>query len=127
MMRRCYDPNYTGYALYGGRGIEVCKSWHAINNFIADMDSTYSPGLTLDRIDNNKGYCKKNCRWVTLTEQARNKRHIKLYTLNGESKLISEWAKIAGISQSMLYGRLKKGESLESAMQPGDRRKRKRG
>ena len=75
MRKRCNDPNNKFAYRYCNRGIKVCREWNdhfepfyewAINNGYAD-------DLTIDRIDNDKGYCPENCRWVSLDEQARNK------------------------------------------------------
>ena len=76
MKERCYKPYSPKYPLYGGRGITACNEW--IDDFPAfrdwAMDNGYQDHLTLDRIDNNKGYMPQNCRWSTPSEQNRNRR-----------------------------------------------------
>lgn len=73
MHQRCNNPMATQYKDYGGRGIKVCASWKVYENFLADMGEA-PEGHSLDRINNNKGYCKENCRWATAKQQAQNRR-----------------------------------------------------
>ena len=74
MHQRCYNINNPSYKEYGARGIDIDLYWHNIDNFIKDMFPSYKQGLSLDRINNNSGYSKSNCRWVTQTIQSRNTR-----------------------------------------------------
>ncbi len=75
MMSRCNYKGDKDYPNYGGRGIKVCKEWvEDFINFYKDMEGSYQKGLTLDRIDNELGYFKDNCRWATPKQQARNRR-----------------------------------------------------
>jgi hypothetical protein len=76
MMRRCYESAAESYSRYGGAGIEVCPSWHAFENFFADM-GIRPEGTTLDRKDGSKNYEPENCRWSTPEQQAQNRRKIK--------------------------------------------------
>ena len=76
MMGRCNNDRKKSYKDYGARGITVCEDWHNIANFINDMYPSFIEGLTLDRIDNNLGYYKENCRWVTRNIQMRNTRKL---------------------------------------------------
>lgn len=78
MVHRCNNPKCKYYKDYGGRGITVCDRWLSIENFIEDMYPTFIEGLTLDRKDNNLGYHKDNCRWVTKNIQARNTRTLRI-------------------------------------------------
>lgn len=72
MMSRCYKHTNKRYEHYGAKGITVCEEWHNIKNFINDMDASYKSNLSLDRIDNKKGYYKENCRWTDITTQNQN-------------------------------------------------------
>ncbi len=73
MRQRCNNTNDKAYKNYGGRGIMVCHRWQKFENFFEDM-GVCPTGFTLERIDNDKGYQKNNCKWATRLEQARNKR-----------------------------------------------------
>lgn len=74
MLSRCHNQNNSAYKDYGGRGITVCKEWlHSFEHFFRDTGQK-PVGLTLERIDNNLGYFKNNCKWATCVEQNRNQR-----------------------------------------------------
>jgi hypothetical protein len=131
MKGRCDNPNITNYARYGGRGITYQETWKNFKNFIEDMGKMPSSSMELDRIDNDGNYCKENCRWATRKEQTRNrggKRATRLYTFNGKTMCIADWAKEIGITAASLQKRLNKNWPLEIALSPekhdgGDRSK----
>ena len=77
MLDRCTNPEHKSYKDYGGRGIMVCDEWLSIINFIDWCEHTYIEGMTLDRIDNDKGYSPDNCRWADRTIQSINQRIMK--------------------------------------------------
>lgn len=78
MVYRCHDENSSKYHNYGGRGIEVCAEWKNDKRMFYDwsMLNGYKDHLTIDRINNDLGYGPENCRWITMTDQGRNKRDI---------------------------------------------------
>ena len=115
MHRRCNDPTRPEYYRYGGRGIAVCERWMKYENFLADMGEK-PDGLSLDRIDNDKGYSKENCRWATQTQQCRNTRRNILLTFCGMTKPLPEWAEITGISQPVIRERIKAGWPIEKTL-----------
>jgi predicted XRE-type DNA-binding protein len=83
MVRRCHSKSHHAFKDYGARGITVCDKWRKFEGFFEDMG--YQPsGLTIERINNDLGYSKENCKWATVTEQARNRRATKL----DESKVV---------------------------------------
>lgn len=73
MIQRCTNPNNPAWEYYGGRGISVCDRWLTFANFIADM-GLRPAGLTLERMDNDKGYSPDNCKWATRKAQMLNRR-----------------------------------------------------
>ncbi len=79
MKSRCYNPKYKQYEEYGGRGITVCEEWLDTKNFLDWCETTHpnTEGVSLDRIDNDKGYSPENCRWADKTTQAINQRIMK--------------------------------------------------
>lgn len=75
--KRCFNKTDPAYARYGGRGITMCPEWAtSFETFWADMCPRPSPDLSLDRLDNDKGYSKENCRWATSSEQRLNSRAV---------------------------------------------------
>lgn len=115
---RCSKPSNPQYADYGGRGITVCSDWEDYTVFRDwALANGYSKELSIDRIDNNKGYCPSNCRWTTARTQANNTRKTRFLTYKDETHSVSEWARLLGIKQSTLNMRLNKyGWSVEDAL-----------
>lgn len=77
MMKRCYSEKDISFPYYGARGITVCKDWHYFKIFLKDMGDKPSEYHSLDRIDNDLGYSKYNCRWATRSQQCDNRRVFK--------------------------------------------------
>lgn len=72
---RCHNPSNRKYPLYGGRGIRMCAEWmHSFEIFFAEVGPRPAPGLSLDRIDGERGYEPGNCRWATIQQQNINRR-----------------------------------------------------
>ncbi|MCR4286169.1 MAG: hypothetical protein NUW00_04715 [Candidatus Kaiserbacteria bacterium] len=74
LKQRCKNKKNPGYKNYGGRGITYTRRWEDFVNFLVDMGIKPDKTLSIDRIDNDGPYCKKNCRWATAKQQQNNKR-----------------------------------------------------
>lgn len=116
MIQRCTNINNTEYKNYGNRGIRVCERWTKFVNFLADMGEPQTSRHSLDRIDNNKGYNKLNCRWATPKQQARNKQNNRLITFNNKTQCLAAWAEDMGIAQRLIWKRLSRGWSPKRAL-----------
>ena len=120
MKKRCYNSNDKAYNYYGGRGIKVCDEW--LNDFQTfydwSMNNGYNEHLTIDRIDVNGNYEPNNCRWVDYKIQNRNSRHNTLFTIDGETRCLSEWCEILNLNYKNVLARVTRynwsiGEALE--------------
>ena len=124
MKRRCNTPSDSAYARYGGKGIKVCQEWN--DSYMAfyewAMETGYKPGLTIDRIDNAKGYSPDNCRWATIAQQNRNYSRNHLITYNGRTQCVADWAIELGINGTTILFRLKSGKPIERVLDKRDGR-----
>ena len=124
MKQRCQNRNAGGWHHYGGRGIAVCERWkYSFANFLEDMGPR-PPGTSLDRIDNNGGYSKANCRWATIKTQLRNTRKNKIITTSAGSYCVAEWAERTGIPVKTLMERVNAKWSPEDCLYPKSKSKK---
>lgn len=103
--------------LYKRRNITISDEWQFFVNFLADMGER-PEGTTLDRIDNNQGYFKENCRWANSKVQARNKFTNHFLEINGISKCLVDWAKEFNLPTTTFYRRFHRGERGEFILRP---------
>lgn len=115
MRQRCLNPNNPAYKNYGGRGITIDPAWDTFDQFLADMGEA-PDGMSIERIDNDKGYSPDNCKWATRLEQGRNTRKCHPVTFKGVTKTIAEWAEQYGIGKSTLSQRIRNGWDMERAL-----------
>jgi hypothetical protein len=113
---RCNNKKVKSYKDYGERGITYCREWETFNGFFNNLPDGYSNNLTLDRIDNNKGYSKENCRWVDKKTQANNRRTNRIVTINNETKTLQQWINHLNLKTSTVSMRLHYGWSVEKAL-----------
>ncbi len=112
---RCLNPKNSHFHRYGGRGITVCDRWlESYSNFLEDMGRRPSPGHSLDRENNDLGYCKENCRWADIDTQSNNK--ATAVEFNGKRQSLEKWGREIGISGSTLIRRIKRGWSIEKTL-----------
>lgn len=117
MIDRCERPANKAWPDYGGRGIKVCARWrNGFPAFLEDMGKKPSKQYSIDRKDNDGNYEPGNCRWATSKEQNNNKRSNRLICARGETKTLTEWARISGRTAGTIWARLARGLSAEVAI-----------
>lgn len=116
MKRRCRDATRENAKYYADKGISYDPAWEDFEAFLADM-GVRPDGLTLDRIDNEKGYEKANCRWSTPKQQTRNRGNVRLATIDGVTKPLATWCEERGLPYGAVLQRIDHhGWSVEKAL-----------
>lgn len=116
---RTTNPNRVDANHYFNKGIKCSDEWfNSFEQFLWDMGLSPSSSHSIDRINNDLGYSKDNCRWATQKEQCSNRGEFNLvFTYNGESKVLKAWADFFGIKYGTLYTRIQRdGMSFEEAI-----------
>jgi len=106
MKERC-SPGGTSCHNYYDRGIRVCERWNDFLAFYEDM-GVRPKGMTLERIDNSKGYSPENCRWATQKEQMRNTRKSLYVMFEGERINFAALVEKTGINYMRLWKLMRK-------------------
>ena len=103
MRYRCLNDKH-----YIKKNISVCKEWNNFDNFFNDLWNEFSihykihgRNTQLDRTDNDGGYSKTNCRWVTQRQNLDNRGN--LFKFKG--KTLTDWSKVLNIKRSTLAQR----------------------
>jgi hypothetical protein len=118
MIQRCHNPKHARFADYGGKGIEVCERWREdFRAFLSDMGER-PDGMTIDRIDNQLGYERGNCRWATTLQQQRNLRATQFLTVGTVTKSLNEWSDDCGVRVDHLKWRIRNGWAPERVILP---------
>jgi hypothetical protein len=129
LKQRCYNLKSTFYKNYGGRGITVCdewldsemydgrstKGWIAFKNWA--LSNGYADDLTIDRIDNSKGYCPENCHWVIMRTQQNNRRSNRLVTFKGKTQSLANWCRELNLNYDTIKCRIKRNWTVEKAFE----------
>lgn len=115
MIRRCSNPKCKRYKDYGGKGIKVCAEWENSFESFANwaISNGYSDKLTIDRINNDDGYCPNNCKWSTYQEQNFNKRNTVHVTYQDKIYTLLEIATIFNIPYKNVRDRYYKGWPID--------------
>lgn len=116
MKQRCYYTNSQNYERYGGSGIKICKEWlDDFSNFKNwSIDNGYNENLSIDRINNKKGYHPNNCRWVDAKTQTRNRSITKRAVFQGRLMTLGEISEITGMSLSKVHYMHKQGKKIDA-------------
>ena len=124
MKNRCNNISSTEYKNYGGRGIIYDERWEEFENFYEDMGKSYEEHVTefgekdttIDRINVDGNYCKDNCKWSSIDEQANNKTTSHYITVDGKTKTAMQWSKISKVPFRTILSRLKRNWSTKDAI-----------
>jgi hypothetical protein len=115
LRQRCANTNNTSYKDYGGRGIIVCKEWENYVVFHSwAVNSDYHEGLEIDRIDSNGNYCPDNCRWVSHTVNADNRRTVFHYEYQGKTYNAKRLSLLLGYCEDYVSCMLRLGKKIKT-------------
>lgn len=120
MIYRSRNPNSVNRKYYSERGVKVCQRWlESFFNFLEDVGPRPSKEHSLDRYPGKDGdYEPNNVRWATPEQQMWNRRDNRMIMIDGETKCIGEWEKIAGLKPDLIRARLKYGWSGRDLLRP---------
>lgn len=118
MKQRCLYKKSNSAKNYSERGISICDEW--IDNFDSfyqwSIKNGYHPDLSLDRIDNNKGYYPENCRWTTRSIQNKNQRKNIVVEIEGRSMILKDWCRFFDINYDSVRNKIYTGMTPKEAI-----------
>lgn len=120
MLNRCSNPDDVSYPNYGAKGVTVCDEWR--NNFIVFYNwaiaNGWSEGLQLDKDIKGNGvvYSPEMCCFVTRKQNGKKKKNNLLFTVNGETKVLSDWCETLRLNYHTVYARIKRGVEFSVAI-----------
>ena len=122
METRCFNKKSKSYDRYGERGITICEEWNKNFSAFYDwcMENGFEENLTLDRIDNDKGYEPQNCRWTTNKVQSNNRSSNLLIEHGGVTKTLSQWSDFLGVKYGEIQHIYYKTGSIKSFFDGGE-------
>jgi ribosomal protein S27E len=121
--RRCYDPEMTGYSIYGAKGVTMCDSWK--NSYKAfkqwALCNGYTDELVIDKDElcelNNvypKVYSPETCVWKPVRENSKTneklpEKDLKFVanSLDNKEQTAEYFANLYGISRKQVLHRTK--------------------
>ena len=118
MRKRCNNPNVKRSKNYYLKGIKVCEEWENFLNFYNwSLKNNYTDNLTIERIDNEKGYSPENCKWIPKSEQSKNRTTNHYIEYQGKIKTLTDWSIELNIKRTTLNARIKRGWSIKKAFE----------
>jgi hypothetical protein len=104
IIQRCTNSKNDSYHRYGGRGITICKEWrNSFETFLKDMGNRPSSDYTIDRINNNLGYSKENCKWASRIEQANNRRNNIIINYDDKTFSLPQFCRVYNLNYKEVY------------------------
>ncbi len=129
MQSRCYDARSERYYTYGAKGVTVCDEWRDNFRVFAKWahENGWRRGLSIERENLNGPYCPENCTFITMAEQARNKRSNIRIVIDGVDRCLTEWCEIYGVDFKVAWARYQAygHKDIETIFYPGDLRERR--
>lgn len=115
--RRCLNKKDASYSRYGREGIRMCERWaNSFECFLKDMGTCPEGMDSIDRIDNNKGYEKNNCRWANSIIQANNRNSNVFFVYRGERDTLANLCRKYKKPYKFVWRRVKSGLTIEDAL-----------